>query len=205
MKRFEFCENYIYLKGRPIDFNGRGYLSAIYNSSARQLVLRASRQVEKSTFLVNAIVHAAVTRPGIEILFVAPRDQQAYVFIKTRLMPVVRNSPVIARALLGRRPRKLGIRDVEFANGSMLYVRSAFLKADASRGLTADLLLIDEFQDIADGHLPVLLETQSHSDLRRVILTGTPKLVDNHLEGVFQQSTVNEWTVICHHCAGRHT
>ena len=27
MKRFEFCENHIFLKGRPIDFNGRPYLS----------------------------------------------------------------------------------------------------------------------------------------------------------------------------------
>ena len=134
-------------------------------------------------------------------MFVAPRDQQSHVFTKMRLMAAVRNSPVIARVLLGRRASKLRIRDVEFVNGSTLYVRSAFHKADASRGLSADLLLVDEFQDIADGDLPVLMETLSHSDLRRVVLSGTPKLVDNHLEEIFQQSTANEWTLPCHHCA----
>jgi hypothetical protein len=136
MTRFEFCTNYIYLKGRPIDFSGRPYLRQIYYCSARRIVLRAGRQVEKSTLLANFIIHQAVTRPGVEILFAAPRDQQSHVFTKMRLMSAVRNSPVIARVLLGRRPSKLRIKEVEFVNGSTLYVRSAFHKADASRGLT---------------------------------------------------------------------
>ena len=60
--------------------------------------------------------------------------------------------------------------------------------------------MIDEFQDIAGGDLPVLQETLSHSELGRVILTGTPKLVDNHLEAMFQQSTACEWTMSCENC-----
>src|SRR5207248_7186253 len=39
-------------------------------------------------------------------------------------------------------------------------------------GIDGDLLLVDEFQDIASGRLPVLEETLSHSPLRRVVLTG---------------------------------
>jgi hypothetical protein len=189
------------LKKRPICFIGREYLEAVYNSTAQRLVVRASRQVEKSTFLVNAIAHAAVTMPGVTILFVAPRDQQASVFSKTRLMPMVRDSPVIARALVGSKHSKLGIKDVQFINGSTLHVRAAFHSADAVRGLSADILMIDEFQDIADGDLPVLQETLSHSTLGRVILTGTPKLVDNHLERVFRQSTACEWTIPCRNCS----
>ena len=128
------------------------------------------------------------------------RDQQASVFAKTRLMPAIQNSPVIARALLGVNGAKLGIRDVQFVNGSTLHVRAAFHTADAVRGLSTDILMIDEFQDIAGGDLPVLLETLSHSALGRVILTGTPKLVDNHLESVFQHSTACEWTMPCQNC-----
>jgi hypothetical protein len=60
--------------------------------------------------------------------------------------------------------------------------------------------MIDEFQDIADGDLPVLQETLSHSSLAKVILTGTPKLVDNHLETVFRRSTACEWTLPCRNC-----
>ena len=50
------------------------------------------------------------------------------------------------------------------------------------------------------GHLPVLEECLSHSTLRQVVLTGTPKSVDNHLEAVFAQSTACEWKVPCKSC-----
>lgn len=200
MDRFGFCQNFVYLHGRPIDFTGRDYLRAIYNSTAQRLVLRASRQVEKSTLLANAIVYAAFNHPGITILFVAPRDQQALIFTKTRLLPVVQNSPVLRRALLGDRRHKVGIKDLLFENGSRLHTRAAFHSADAVRGLSADLLVIDELQDVAAGDLPVLEETLSHSELRREIFAGTPKLIGNHLESVFQQSTACEWLVPCENC-----
>lgn len=200
MTRFEFAQNFIYLKDRKIDFAGREYLEAVYNSTAQRMVIRAARQVEKSTFLVNAILYDAMKTPGLTTLFVAPRDQQASVFVKTRLIPTIQNSPVVARALLGARRRKLGVKDLQFANGSTLHVRAAYHSADAVRGLSADILMIDEFQDIADGDLPVLMETLSHSATARVILTGTPKLVDNHLEGAFQRSTGCEWAIPCANC-----
>src|SRR5713226_3634019 len=103
MTKLDFCRNYLYLNGRPITFDGRHYLEAIYNSTARRIVIRASRQVEKSTFLVNSILYEAVTRPGVQMLFVCPRQEQASVFSNARLMPTLDGSPVIRRILL-RRP-----------------------------------------------------------------------------------------------------
>jgi len=81
-----------------------------------------------------------------------------------------------------------------------VFLRAAYHSADAVRGISADLLLIDEFQDVADGHLPVLEETLSHSQLGQVVLTGTPKGVDNHLESVFRKSTACEFLVRCGNC-----
>ena len=91
--------------------------------------------------------------------------------------------------------------NVKFKNGAELYLRSAFHSADASRGLSADLLLVDEVQDVAAGRLPVLAEVMSHARGGRMILTGTPKLIDNHLESYFNQSTANYWTMICDACS----
>ena len=62
------------------------------------------------------------------------------------------------------------------------------------------MLLVDEFQDIAGGHLPVLQETLRHAVAQRMILVGTPKSVENHLEGMFSQSTAHEWQVPCDQC-----
>ncbi|MDH3719381.1 MAG: phage terminase large subunit family protein, partial [Planctomycetota bacterium] len=191
---------FVHLNRAPIRFDERPYLPAIYASRARNLVLRASRQVEKSTFLVNTILYEACARPGIQMLLVCPRSEQARVLSRFRLLPALEQSPLIRRGLLGTSKKKPQVTNMRFANDSQLYVRAAFHSADAARGISADLLLVDEFQDIAAGDLPVLQETLSHSSMRRTILTGTPKLVENHLEGMFAQSTSNQWTITCDGC-----
>jgi Phage terminase large subunit gpA, ATPase domain len=145
MNKAEFCESFVYLKKRPISFAGRPYLRAPYKSSARRLVIRASRQVEKSTFLVNTILYWAVRRPGVQILFVCPRLEQARVFSTSRLLPAILESPFIKRCLLGKGRQKLQVMNVRCANGSEVYIRAAYHSADAARGIDADLLLIDEF------------------------------------------------------------
>lgn len=189
----------LYLKHGLMQFDGRPYLPAIY-ASGHNLILRASRQVEKSTFLCNTILFEAVRRPGSSLLLVCPRQEQARMLFRDRLQPAVLDSPLVRRMLLGRRSSRLQFSHSHFANGSSLFLRAAFRSADGVRGISADILLVDEFQDIASGDLPVLQETLSHSPHARTILTGTPKLIDNQLEAMFRQSTANEWTIDCTGC-----
>ena len=56
------------------------------------LAPRASRQVEKSTLLSNRIVYEVLRHPGIKILLCSPRLDQAFLFSRTRLHPVVQES-----------------------------------------------------------------------------------------------------------------
>lgn len=200
MGKLSFCEKFVWLARQPINFDGRPYLPDVYAVTDRNLVLRCSRQTEKSTFLVNTILHEACTNSGIQMLFVCPRIEQARVFTDSRLLPSLEESPLIRRTLLGRRPRRLKVTNMQFANGSALFVRAAYHSADACRGISSSLLMVDEFQDMAAGDLPVLQETLSHAKNGRTILTGTPKDISNHLETVFSQSTANEWTIPCAKC-----
>lgn len=197
MRLKKFCESFVYLKGQRISFAQRAYLDAVY-ASARNLVLRCSRQVEKTTLLVNLIVHAASQR-GTQILFCCPRDEQVGVFSKSRLLPAIEQSPLLRRILLGKGATR-NVKNYQFSNGSQLYLRSCYHSADAARGLSVDLLAIDEFQDVASGFLPVLQETLSHCPRPRTIITGTPKVVSNHLETIFRQSTACEWRIPCPSC-----
>jgi hypothetical protein len=201
LNKMEFCRRAVVLGREPISFAGRPYLEAIYDVTGRNLVLRCSRQTEKSTFLANSIQYEACQHPGIQLLFVCPRQEQARVFSKLRLHKTIANSPLIRRVLQPHSSRRAAVMNMEFDNGSTLFVRSAFHSGDSCRGLSADLLLVDEFQDIAEGDLPVLQETLSHAQNPRTILTGTPKHVDNHLESIYRQSTAHEWTVRCPACA----
>ena len=196
----DFAETMIRLRGERLRFPERPYIDKLYSCLSRNIVIRASRQVEKSTYLANRIVYELVTRPGIRILFVSPRAEQTQSFITSRLHPTIVDSPLIRQALGLRKNARLKQKHLQFPNGSEVYARAAFHSGDATRGISADILICDEYQDLADGDLPVLQETLSHARRPITILTGTPKLVTNHLEAAFCQSTANQWTIRCEHC-----
>jgi hypothetical protein len=75
MKPFEWCGSFIYLRGERISFDRRPYLPPIYNSSARRVVLRCSRQVEKTTFICNMVTYLACMIPRVKIIVVFPRQE----------------------------------------------------------------------------------------------------------------------------------
>ncbi len=152
--KMQFCRCFVHLSGCRISFPDRPYLPQIYAAQTRRLVLRTSRQVEKSTFLANSLAYELCTRPGIRILVATPRLEQASFFVQSRLQPMIEQSPSIRRILLGSPPKKFQVRNMRFQNGSELYVRAVFRSADAARGISADILLVDEFQDVAPARCP---------------------------------------------------
>lgn len=203
MKLLEFSKRHIFLGDELIRFDDRPYLPEVYAAAEENLILRCGRQVEKSTLLVNLIIYLCVKYPGIQILFCCPREEQADFFVSDRLIPAIQDSPFVRRVLIGVRRRRLSGRKLVFANSSKVFVRSAFNSADAARGVSANVLIVDEFQDAAPGNLPVLMAALSHSTRKQVILAGTAKGVQNQLEVMFRQSTACEWLVPCTHCEER--
>jgi hypothetical protein len=55
-------------------------------------------------------------------------------------------------------------------------------------------------QDMNREHLSIIRETLSASDWALRQFTGTPKTLDNTLEGLWQESSQAEWFVPCMHC-----
>ena len=194
--KFDFCRHYVQLNRQPISFVGRPYLRNIYNVQRGNLVICISRQVEKSTFLANTIICEACMDPGSEILFVCPRKNRPKRSV-TGTGSGGAAKPRAAAATLGQGKSRSSqtILRSRIAQGCIF--SEAFHSADPCRGISASLLLVDEFQDVAAGNLPVLQETLSHSKDGRMILSGTPKTVNNHLQAVFRSSTACEWTLKC--------
>src|SRR3954447_1105183 len=105
--KLEFCQVFVRLEGRPIRYPDRPYLPRIYSSTSQRLVLRTLRQVEKSTFLACTLLYELATRPGVRVLFVAPRREQAMLFIQFRFQAMLEGSPLLSRVLLGDRPKQM--------------------------------------------------------------------------------------------------
>ncbi len=197
-KKTAWVHNFLHLEGRKFDFSGREYLAQIYNSPSKRILLKTARQVEKTTFLANNITVMNMLLPNFSSLYVSPSHSQTQQFSNEKLKPLIEKSPLIAKYLFDNSV----VNQVfykEFLNGSRITLRSAFLTADRTRGISSKSVVIDEFQDIILNHIPVILECTSHySDTYDYqMFAGTPKTIDNTIEVFWKQSTQNEWMVPC--------
>lgn len=195
-KRSTLIHNLIHLNGSKFDFSGRNYLKPIYDTDHKHILLRTGRQVEKSTMNSNRLVIDSVVRPYFKCLYVSPSHMQTRQFSADKLKPARETSPLIKKFYIDNKVSDQ-VFEKGYKNGAMNYLRSCFLTADRARGISADLLLLDEIQDIILANVPVIAECLSHSKYGYQLYTGTPKTEDNTIEMFWQGSSQCEWLVPC--------
>jgi len=177
-------------------FAERPYLVRVYDTSAPKTLLKCGRQVEKSTTLGNKTIGYCCLNNHFRALFVAPSADQAKVFSNDRVSEPISLSPLV-RAYTNTALTN-AVFHKKFINYSQVRLRYAYLNADRVRGIPADLITIDEIQDILVDNLPVIEECASHSLWKLFIYSGTPKSLDNTIEHYWSNfSTQNEWMVPC--------
>lgn len=149
-----------------------------------------------STCLGNTCLSYALINPFFRVLYVSPSNQQTKVFSRDRIAEPIEVSPFLSRCTNSRLLKN--VLEKKFVNRSQITLRFAFLNADRTRGIPADLVVIDEFQDILLENVPVIEECASHSEFKFFIYAGTPKSLDNSIEYYWTRfSTQNEWAVPC--------
>lgn len=178
------------------NFNERPYMRRIYDTPSNRILLMTARQVEKSTTLAIKAYTYTCLIPHFKVLYVSPSSTQTKQFSNDRIRELLATSP----ALRVWYPEHMtdNVFEKKAVNRSQVSLRYAFLNADRCRGLSADMILKDEFQDLLLDNIPVIDEAASHSPYRIFIDSGTPKSEDNpihHFWSVF--STQNEWAVPC--------
>jgi hypothetical protein len=191
-----WIHNLIRLDGEKFSFTGRTYLRQIYDAPHPHKLLKTGRQVEKSTMLANEFIVNSCIIPYFKTLYVAPSHDQTRQFSNGKLKPWIDDSPVIQKYFQNSQTSRM-VFERSFTNGSIGFLRSAFLTADRTRGVSADCLNLDEIQDILVSNIPVMLETLSHSKYAWKLFSGTPKTLDNPIELYWQESSQCEWLVPC--------
>lgn len=177
-------------------FKNRPYLRPIYDTPSRRVLLKCGRQVEKSTMLGNICLTYTALNPAFKALFVSATAQQATVFSVDRIREVIEISPIIKSLTNTKLAQNVLFK--QFNNRAQIRMRYAFLSADRVRGIPADLVQIDEIQDIYTQSIPIIEECASHSQWKMFRYSGTPKSMDNTIQIYWDQfSTQNEWVVPC--------
>lgn len=186
---------------KQFSFAERRYLKPVYDTTSPRVLLKCGRQVEKSTYLGNRLLALTCIQPNFTSLYVSPTNEQTKTFSNDRIREPLETS-VRLQAWTNSSLSQNVFRK-KFINRSQIVLRYAFLNADRVRGIPADLVCIDEIQDILTDNIPVIEECISHSSFKFKLYAGTPKSLDNTIEGLWvEESTQNEWVVPCDSCGG---
>jgi len=203
--RAEWVERSIILPGEGIfcRFDARPYWPPVYNREFglwKNSVIIGGRQVEKSTFLANDSV-LDIHIPNMKTLFVLPRREQAQRFSQTRyqttfnLLNSEKPTVVTDQVLMKM-----------YNNGSVLYFAGMYgsTGADPSRGISANILRIDEAQDVIWDEVQKLQETIAHrisaEEPNMQSISGTHKTRATPLWHAWVDSTQREWFIKCNMC-----
>jgi len=187
------------LNGEPYHLRDHFPFSPLFDTTmARATLYKTGRQLSKSTSLAShgALLSACI--PGFKTLYVTPLYEQIRRFSNNYVRPFIENSPIKNLWLATSTERSVLQRS--FRNQSMMQFSFALLDADRIRGISSDKVAIDEVQDMDPDHLPIINETMSHSKWSISHFTGTPKSLDNPIEGIWKKSSQAEWFIPCYSC-----
>ncbi len=187
------------LQGKPYDLSDHFPFSPVFKTSMPStLVLKTGRQVSKSTSLASHGVMLANCIPYFRTLYVTPLYEQIRRFSNNYVRPFIDRSPV--KSLWSGTSTENSVLQRSFKNLSLMLFSFALMDADRIRGVSCDRLAIDEVQDMDPDHIPIMRECMSHSAYGIMQLTGTPKTLDNPLEGLWRRSSQAEWFIPCFSC-----
>ena len=187
------------LNGRPYSLNNHYPFSPLFRVlTPKNQVWKTGRQLSKSTSLAAHGIVLANAIPFFKTLYVTPLYEQIRRFSNNYVRPFIDQSPI--KSQWAGSDTENSVLQRSFKNKSLMLFSFALLDADRVRGVSADRIALDEIQDMDPDHIPIIQETMSYSRYAISHFTGTPKSVDNPLEGLYKRSSQAEWFIPCHSC-----
>lgn len=187
------------LKGRPYDLSDHFPFSPLFRTTLpRKTVLMCARQVSKSTSQASCGILFSNSVPHTTTLFITPLFEQIRRFSSNYVGEFIDQSPV--KQLWSDTTTNNSVLQRSFRNASKQIFSFALLNVDRTRGVTSDVCKFDECQDLMREHIPIIQETMSFSDWAISVYAGTPKSLDNTMEGFWQRSSQAQWIVPCYAC-----
>lgn len=187
------------LNGKPYSIHDHFPFAPLFRVlMPKNQVWKTGRQLSKSTSLAAHGVVVSNSIPFFKTLYVTPLFEQIRRFSNNYVRSFIEQSPIKSQ-WMGTETEN-NVLQRSFKNKSMMLFSFALLDADRVRGASSDRCCFDEIQDLDPDHIPIIQETMSYSKFAMSHFTGTPKSLDNPLEGLYQRSSAAEWFIPCEHC-----
>ena len=202
LKSFVPLLNIFTLRGQPLTLDLHYQFAPLFNVVyPKQQMLMTGRQVGKTWQLAGSSSIRAGFIPYYDILHIEPRDQQRMRYQATILRPLIESSPLKSLIIKSSQLSKVLLK--QFNSGSFLYLGTAYVNADALRGISGcSQIIVDEMADIDYEFIPVIREVMSASLKHGYsVYAGTPTTTDTTCGILWSQSSQAQWIIKCPHCS----
>ncbi|MEM0375172.1 MAG: terminase family protein [Nitrososphaerota archaeon] len=137
------------------------YQEELLSDPSKRICVCAARQTGKSTTVAVKALHLALSRKGARVLLVAPTLRQSLNLLE-KISEFVRGSETCLKLLRAKRRS-----EISFRNGSRIVALPSGTLGSTIRGLTADLVIVDEAAFvpepvITDVLMPQIATTDGH-------------------------------------------
>ena len=192
---------YRFFQGRPMRLIPA--LQELYQDRHPFVVIQKAAQVGVSEYLINTALWAADTGQGGRgnVLYVMPTQTQMDDFSQGRFDKGIAESPYLIERLHPPPPQKGGPARVGLKRlgPGYIYLRGS----DSRRQLTsvdADVVLLDEYDLMAEGVLQLAQKRLASSQLRWLRVVSTPRLPEAGINELFLQSDQRYYFLECPSC-----
>ena len=179
------------------------YLADIARDSSRVIVIQKSAQVGATELAVNLALYAADSGYAGRgnVLYLMPTQNMMDDFAQARFDRAIQDSPYLRQRLQPEPPRRKGADSKRLKRIGPGYV---FLRGtDSPRqvaSVDADLVILDEYDQMAEGALELAEKRIASSSAGRIIVLSTPRYPEAGINALFRQSDQHRYMLICPAC-----
>jgi Phage terminase large subunit (GpA) len=183
-----------------LDFDRFPFQRELYRSSVDhpEVVIKKAAQVGVSAFCIRWAMYWAGAR-GLTALHVFPRQRQLRDFSDARIKPLIATSPLLRELVAAGSVQNNGLKRLGVG---YLILRGSESVADL-QAVDADVLVLDEYDDLAQDNVPDAERRLAASKLGLVRRVGVPSYPDYGIAGQYNRSDRRRWFVRCAACGLR--
>jgi hypothetical protein len=191
--QFGYALEYVCLDGKPFDFSDHNYLLDMYADTHPYQVVEKAAQMGAS--VIGMIKSFFVCdKLGKNVIYFFPTDEDVREFSKSRVAPIIRDSPHI-RAIVDD-VDSVSLRQV---GRGFLYFRGMRSKI-RMKSVPADMLVFDELYEVSADQFELADQRLNHSTLKWRYMLSTPTFDNYGIDYQFQKSDQRYWNLICKKC-----
>lgn len=159
-----------------------------------------ARQVSKSTSICTKGLLMSAIFPNFGMLYILPEQDHAQELAYTRMNPIIANSPFFSDYMFNGPECRQTFLYKKLRNGSLIRQAYVLTNPRRARGPSADILQVDESQNLTEDKLRVAEGCLRASKYELKEFTGTPLSTGNpHVQRYYNGSQA-AWATECQAC-----